>query len=102
MLPSIILVLSLSFSLSVTAVPHRRDEPLHIPIRRRNNARRQDAGMDHFVNAAKALRIKYKYNTGQPSPERRAQTSDIGITNQVCPSSATDSAIRLTTTRMRI
>lgn len=58
--------------------------------------------MDHFVNAAKALRIKYKYNTGQPSPERRAQTSDIGITNQVCPSSATDSAIRLTTTRMRI
>jgi hypothetical protein len=100
MLPSIILVLSLSISSSVVAVPHRRDEPLHIPIHRRHNERRQDAGIERFADAANALRAKY--NMGQSSPQRRAQTSDIGITNQVCPSSATDSAIRLTTTRARI
>jgi hypothetical protein len=84
MLPSIILALALFLSSSVAAVPPRRDEPLHIPlIRRRGNERRQDADVDRY--AAVSSNLKSKYGYGSPSPERRAQTTDTGITNQVRP-----------------
>jgi hypothetical protein len=94
MLPSIIFVLALSFPFSVAAVPHRRDEPLHIPlIRRRSNVRRQsnDADLDHYAAVSSGLRAKYGF--GSPSPSRRAQTTDIGITNQVRLSSTTVSGV---------
>jgi hypothetical protein len=96
MLPSIIFALALSLPLSVAAVPPRRDEPLHIPlIRRRNHERRVDADVDRYAAVSSGLRDKY--GMGSSSPERRAQTTDIGITNQVRSSSAIDSGIRLTT-----
>ena len=104
MRPSIIFILALSLPFSVAAVPPRRDETLHIPIhRRRSNARRQDADINRYAGVASGLR--YKYGFPQSSPSRRAQTTDIGITNQVHPSLTTDSGIRLTicnTTRARI
>ncbi len=79
MLPSIILALALSLPFSVAAVPPRRDETLHIPlIRRRSNVRRRD--VDY---AAVAGGLKHKYGYGSSSPSRRAQTTDIAITNQV-------------------
>jgi cathepsin D len=81
MLPSII-ILAVSLSSSLAAVPPRSDDTLHIPIRRRSNVRRQDPGVHRYASAASALRHKYGF---EPSPhERRAQTTDIGITNQVC------------------
>jgi hypothetical protein len=97
MLPSIIFVLALSFPFSVAAVPPRRDETLHIPLlRRRSNVRRDSDGvdLDHYAAASSALRQKYGF--GSSSPSRRAQTTDLGITNQVRLSSATDSGIHLT------
>jgi hypothetical protein len=77
-------------------VPPRRDETLHIPlIRRRSNVRRDDTvDLDHY--AAMSHRLRQKYNIGQSSPSRRAQTTDIGITNQVSLSSTTVSSVRLT------
>ena len=102
MLPSII-ILAVSLSSSLAAVPPRSDDTLHIPIRRRSNVRRQDPGVDRYASAASALRHKYGM---EPSPhERRAQTTDIGITNQVCAPSTTDYGVRLTIcnpTRARI
>jgi hypothetical protein len=96
MLFSIIFVLALSLSLSVAVVPPRRDEPLHIPlIRRRSNERRLDADLDRYAAVSGGIRKKYGFESS--SPERRAQTTDIGITNQVRPSSAIDCGIRLTT-----
>jgi len=81
MLPSIIFVLALSLPFSVAAVPPRRDEPLHIPlIRRRSNVRRQGVDLDHY--AAVSSNLRGKYGIGSSSPSRRAQTTDIGITNQ--------------------
>ena len=102
MLPSII-ILAVSLSSSLAAVPPRSDDTLHIPIRRRSNVRRQDPGVHRYAAAASALRHKYGID---PSPhERRAQTTDIGITNQVCAPSTTDHGVRLTIcnpTRARI
>jgi hypothetical protein len=95
MLPSIIFVLALSLPFSVAAVPPRRDEPLHIPlIRRRSNVRRQGVDLDHY--AALSSNLRGKYGIGSSSPSRRAQTTDIGITNQVRFSSTTDSGDPLT------
>lgn len=97
MLPSIIFALALSFPFSVAAVPPRRDDPLHIPlIRRRSNVRRDSDGvdLDHYAAVSNALR--QKYGIGSSSPSRRAQTTDLGITNQVRLSSSTDSGIHLT------
>ena len=92
MLPSIIVVVALSLSSSLAAVPPRRDETLHIPIRRRSNVRREDVDINRYVAAANSMRHKYGY---KPSPHsRRAQTTDIGITNQVCPPFATGSGVR--------
>ncbi len=97
MLPSIIFFLALSFPFSVAAVPPRRDEPLHIPlIRRRSNVRRQSDGVDLDHYAAVVSGLRDKYGLGSSSPSRRAQTTDIGITNQVRLSSTTDSGVRLT------
>ncbi|KAI0250106.1 aspartic peptidase domain-containing protein [Lactifluus subvellereus] len=82
MLPSIVVSLLLFPSLSVAAAPPppRRD-PLHIPVlRRRHVPRDGDAVLDHYANMAAALRGKYNYG---PSPmSRRAQTTDISVTNQ--------------------
>ena len=97
MLPSIIFILALSFPFSVAAVPPRRDEPLHIPlIRRRSNVRRDSDGadLDHYAALSSGMRGKYGFESRSPS--RRAQTTDVGITNQVRLSSTTDSSIRLT------
>lgn len=96
MLPSIIFLLALSIPFSVAAVPSKRDEPLHIPlIRRRSNVRRDDGvDLDHYASVAGGLREKY--NLASRSPSRRAQTTDVGITNQVRLSSTTGSRVRLT------
>ena len=99
MLPSIIFVLALSLPISVLAVSlWRDDEPLHIPLVRRRNVRRNDrAVLDHYVATSNGLRAKY--GIGQPpigSSSRRAQTGDVGITNQVRLPSTTDSSVRLT------
>lgn len=97
MLPSIIFVLALSFPFSVAAVPPRRGEPLHIPlIRRRSNVRRESDPVDLDYYAAVSSNMRQKYGFGSSSPSRRAQTTDVGITNQVRLSSITDSAVRLT------
>jgi len=77
MLPSIIVVVALSLSSSLAAVPPRRDETHHIPIRRRSNVRRGDVD---YAAAANALRHKYGFKPSSHS--RRAQTTDIGLTNQ--------------------
>lgn len=83
MLPSIIFAIALSIPFSVAAVPPRRSEPLHIPlIRRRSNLRRDDsADLDRY--AAMSDLLKGKYGMSDPSLSRRAQTTDIGTTNQV-------------------
>lgn len=96
MLPSIIFVLALSLPFSVAAVPPRRDETVHIPlIRRRSNVRRDGfLDLDHY--AAMSHRLRQKYNYKQSSQSRRAQTTDIGITNQVRLSYTTDFSVRLT------
>ncbi|KAF8494617.1 acid protease [Russula emetica] len=82
MLPSIIFVLALSLPFSLAAVPPRRDETFHVPlVRRRSNVRRQGSvDLDHYATVSNGLRAKYGY--GSSSPSRRAQTTDIGITNQ--------------------
>jgi hypothetical protein len=85
-------------------VPPRRDEPLHIPlIRRRSNVRRQEVDLDHY--AAMSSNLRQKYGIGSSPPSRRAQTTDIGTTNQVRLPSTTDSGVPLTlfdTTRAAI
>jgi hypothetical protein len=83
MLPSIIFAIALSLPFSVAAVPPRRDETLHIPlIRRRTNVRRDDmVDLNHYLAVSDRLRKKYGFK--QSSPSRRAQTTSIGITNQV-------------------
>jgi len=95
MLPSIIFVLALSLPFSLAAVPPRRGEPLHIPLlRRRSNVRRDDGvDLDHYAAVSSGLREKYGF--GLSSPSRRAQTTDIGITNQVCLAFTTVSGVRL-------
>jgi hypothetical protein len=40
--------------------------------------------------------LQDKYNFRRSSPSRRAQTTDMGITNQVRLTSTTDSGVRLT------
>lgn len=88
MLSSIIFVLALSLPFSVAAAPPRRDESLHIPlIRRRSNVQRDFVDVDHYAGVASNMRAKY--NFAPSSPSRRAQTTDVGITNQVRFSSAT-------------
>ncbi len=96
MLPSIIFAIALFLPFSVAAVPPRRDEPLHIPIlRRRSNVRRQDAAdTDYYAAVSSGLRGKYGIGSSS-SLSRRAQTTDIGITNQVRLSSTSDSGIRV-------
>jgi cathepsin D len=95
MLSSIIFVLALSLPFSEAAVPPRRSEPLHIPlIRRRSNVRRQGVDLDHYAAVSDAIRQKYGISSSGPS--RRAQTTDIGITNQVRLSFTTDSGVPLT------
>jgi hypothetical protein len=97
MLSSIIFVLALSFPFSVAAVPPRRDEPLHIPlIRRRSNVRRESDRVDLDYYAAVSSSMRQKYGFGSSSPSRRAQSTDVGITNQVRLPSTTDSGVRLT------
>ncbi|KAH8980926.1 acid protease, partial [Lactarius hatsudake] len=60
-------------------VPPRRD--LHIPVIRRNHARRgEEADTAHYSAVLAGLRHKYNYDS--PEASRRAQTTDIGITNQ--------------------
>ncbi|KAI0301043.1 aspartic peptidase domain-containing protein [Multifurca ochricompacta] len=78
MLPSIIISLALFTSLSIAAAPPRR-EPLHIPVlRRRHVARGQEADLVHYASVSAGLKDKYNF-----SPlSRRAQTTDVGITNQ--------------------
>ena len=84
MLSSVIFLLALSLPFSEAAVPPRRAEPLHIPlVRRRSNVRRQGVDLDHYAAVSDALRQKYGMSSSSPS--RRAQTTDIGITNQVRP-----------------
>lgn len=104
MLSSIIFVLALSLPFSVAAAPPRRDESLHIPlIRRRSNVQRNFVDVNHYAGVASNMRAKY--NFAPSSPSRRAQTTDVGITNQVRFSSATDSRVQLTlfnTTRAKI
>lgn len=95
MLSSIIFILALSFPFSVAAVPPRRDEPLHIPlIRRRSNVRRENVDLYYYAGVASNMRAKYNIAPGSPS--RRAQTTDMGLTNQVRLSSATDPRVQLT------
>ncbi|KAH9053219.1 acid protease [Lactarius vividus] len=80
MLPSILFALSFFGPLSLAVVPPRRD-PLHIPVTRRNHARRgEEADTAHYSAVLAGLRHKYKYDS--PGPSRRAQTTDLGITNQ--------------------
>jgi hypothetical protein len=83
MLRSILVSLLLFSSLSAAAAPPPRRDPIHIPMSRRRNARRGDSpvDLDHYVNAANALR--QKYNIGSPMSRRAAQTAAIPITNQV-------------------
>lgn len=85
MLPSIIFALALSLPFSVTAVPSRREaDPLHIPlVRRRSNVRRDSstADLDYYSGVSNSMRTKYGIET--PSLNRRGQTTDMGITNQV-------------------
>ncbi len=82
MLPSIIFALALFVSYSVAAVPPRRREPLHIPVLRRQNVRRSGtADLDRVAASAQAT--KQKFGITSSSLSRRAQTADIGITNQV-------------------
>jgi hypothetical protein len=84
MLPSIIVIIALSLPFSMAAAPPRRDETLHIPlIRRRSNVRRQDDTVDLDRYAAISTGLRAKYGMIPSSPSRRAQTTDIGITNQV-------------------
>lgn len=81
MLPSIIFALALFVSYSVAAVPPRRREPLHIPVLRRQNVRRSGtADLDRIAASAQAT--KQKFGITSSSLSRRAQTTDIGITNQ--------------------
>ncbi len=96
MLPSIIFVIALSLPFSVAAVPPRRGEPLHIPlIRRRSNVRRDDgADLDYYATVSNNMKDKYGF--GKSSPSRRAQTTDMGITNQVRLSSTTHTGVHLT------
>ncbi|KAI9437532.1 acid protease [Lactarius indigo] len=80
MLPSILFALSFFAPLSLAVVPPRRD-PLHIPVIRRNHARRgEEADTAHYSAVLAGLRHKYNYDS--PGVSRRAQTTDIGITNQ--------------------
>ncbi|KAH9017309.1 acid protease [Lactarius pseudohatsudake] len=80
MLPSILFALSFFGPLSLAVVPPRRD-PLHIPVTRRNHARRgEEADTAHYSAVLAGLRHKYNYDS--PGASRRAQTTDIGITNQ--------------------
>ncbi|KAH8995236.1 acid protease [Lactarius hatsudake] len=80
MLPSIFFALSFFAPLSLAVVPPRRD-PLHIPVTRRNHARRgEEADTAHYSAVLAGLRHKYNYDS--PGASRRAQTTDIGITNQ--------------------
>ncbi|KAH9035382.1 acid protease [Lactarius pseudohatsudake] len=80
MLPSILFALSFFGPLSLAVVPPRRDL-LHIPVIRRNHARRgEEADTAHYSAVLAGLRHKYGYDS--PGASRRAQTTDIGITNQ--------------------
>lgn len=80
MLPSILFALSVFVPLSLAAVPARRD-PLHIPVIRRRHARRgEEADVIHYSAVSAGLR--HKYNFDSLGTSRRAQTTDIGITNQ--------------------
>lgn len=81
MLPSIIFPLALFVSYSVAAAPPRHREPLHIPVLRRQNARRSGtADLDRIAASAQATKDKFRLTSSSLS--RRAQTTDIGITNQ--------------------
>ncbi|KAI9453773.1 acid protease [Lactarius psammicola] len=81
MLPSILFALSFFVPLSLAVVPARRD-PLHIPVfRRRHHTRRgEEADVIHYAAVLEATRHKFNYDS--PGVSRRAQTTDIGITNQ--------------------
>ncbi|KAH9001074.1 acid protease [Lactarius akahatsu] len=80
MLPSILFALFFFGLLSLAVVPSRRDL-LHIPVIRRNKARRgEEADTTHYSAVLSGLRHKYNYDS--PGALRRAQTTDIRITNQ--------------------
>ena len=83
MLPSSIITLALTFSLSLAAAPPRPRDPLHIPVVRRRSPRRDpQANLDHFAAVSKALKNKYN-QSGPSTPSRRGSTTDISIINQV-------------------
>ena len=92
MLPSIIVALALSVSYSVAAAPPQGREALHIPVARRHNLRRGNGLIDEDRLAAAVKDLKKKYRHGS-SHSRRAQSTDIGITNQVTSLSRTTGAI---------
>ena len=95
MLSSILFALSFFIPLSLTLAPPRRD-PLHIPVIRRNHAPRRggEVDVDYYSGVVAGLRAKYKYDS--PKALRRAQTSDLAITNQVRHSCITRARIRPT------
>ena len=92
MLPSIIVALALSVSYSVAAAPPQGREALHIPVARRHNLRRGNGLIDEDRLAAAVKDLKKKYRHGS-SHSPRAQSTDIGITNQVTSLSRTIVAI---------
>jgi len=80
MLPSILFALSLFAPLSL-ALSLPRSDPLHIPVKRRYRVPRGgQANLAHYQAVSAGLRHKYGHDSGRPS--RRAQTTDISITNQ--------------------
>ncbi|KAI0267050.1 aspartic peptidase domain-containing protein [Gloeopeniophorella convolvens] len=84
MLPSILPSLALLASLAAAAPsPQSDSNALHIPIVRRASARRAgpEADTAFYAGVAASIKAKYGFAPADSNP-RRAQTTDIGITNQ--------------------
>ena len=83
MLPSILFALSFLLPFSFALVAPRRD-PLHLPVTRhhRHTRRNGEADVAHYAALSAGLIHKYGYDS-PAGVSRRAQTTDIGITNQV-------------------